>query len=102
MPERELFLAVTRAAYDTVAVDYAVLLEDELQRKPWDRAVLSAYAELVLAAGGGPVLEVGCGPAGSRPTCTRSGWTSRAWTCHRGWSTWPDARTPIWRGGSGR
>ena len=49
-------------AYDTVAADYAALLADELHRKPWDRATLTAFAELVLASGGGPVLEVGCGP----------------------------------------
>jgi SAM-dependent methyltransferase len=51
-----------RAAYDTVAVDYAELLRDELATKPFDRALLAAFAELVLAGGSGPVADVGCGP----------------------------------------
>jgi ubiquinone/menaquinone biosynthesis C-methylase UbiE len=48
-----------RVAYDTVAESYAELLADELDRKPLDRALLAAFAELV---GDGPVVEVGCGP----------------------------------------
>lgn len=48
----------TRAAYDTVARPYAVLLKDELRQSPWDRAVLAAFAETVT----GPVLDAGCGP----------------------------------------
>ncbi|WP_345764565.1 class I SAM-dependent DNA methyltransferase [Diaminobutyricibacter sp. McL0608] len=56
------FLDVARAAYDTVAVDYAALLKDELSVKPWDRAMLATFAELVLADGSGPVADLGCGP----------------------------------------
>lgn len=52
----------TRAAYDTVAVDYASLLEGELARSPLDRALLGHFAELVGLEGGGPVVDVGCGP----------------------------------------
>lgn len=48
----------TRAAYDTVAADYAEQLKDQLASKPSDRAILAAFAELVA----GPVLDVGCGP----------------------------------------
>jgi SAM-dependent methyltransferase len=55
-------LRATRAAYDTVAVDYAALLQDELARKPLDRALLGAFAELVQADGYGPVADLGCGP----------------------------------------
>jgi SAM-dependent methyltransferase len=55
-------LAATRTAYDTVAADYADLLRDELAGRPVDRAVLAAFAELVQAAGDGPVAEAGCGP----------------------------------------
>jgi ubiquinone/menaquinone biosynthesis C-methylase UbiE len=51
-----------RLAYDTVAVDYAVLLRDELEGQPLDRAVLAAFVELVQADGGGPVADLGCGP----------------------------------------
>lgn len=49
----------TRAAYDTVADDYAALVRTELDDKPLDRAMLAAFAEL---AGDGRVVEVGCGP----------------------------------------
>ncbi|GAA2470674.1 class I SAM-dependent methyltransferase [Terrabacter carboxydivorans] len=52
----------TRTAYDTVAVDYARLLEGELARSPLDRALLGHFAELVELEGGGPVVDVGCGP----------------------------------------
>ncbi|MFE4701962.1 class I SAM-dependent DNA methyltransferase [Streptomyces sp. NPDC056738] len=55
-------LHATRASYDTVAADYAELLRDELDRKPLDRAMLSAFAERVRAGGGGPVADLGCGP----------------------------------------
>lgn len=56
------YLYSTRAAYDTVAVDYAEVLSTELAAKPLDRALLAAVAELVQAAGGGPVADIGCGP----------------------------------------
>jgi SAM-dependent methyltransferase len=56
------FLRRTRTAYDTVAVDYADLLRDELARNPFDRAVLGIFAEQVSAAGLGPAADVGCGP----------------------------------------
>ena len=52
----------TRTAYDTVAASYAELLRDELARAPLDRALLGVLAEQVLAAGGGPVADLGCGP----------------------------------------
>ncbi|WP_089153799.1 class I SAM-dependent DNA methyltransferase [Micromonospora sp. NBS 11-29] len=52
------WLTETRAAYDTVAVDYARLLP-EVVEPPLDRAVLTAFAETV--GPGRPVLEVGCG-----------------------------------------
>lgn len=52
----------TRAAYDTVAVDYAELLRDQLAGNPYDRAVLGLFAEEVRATGGGLVGDLGCGP----------------------------------------
>lgn len=55
------FLQTTRSAYDTIAADYAEHFRDELAGVPIERAMLSAYADLVLAAGGGPALDVGCG-----------------------------------------
>jgi SAM-dependent methyltransferase len=56
------WLTDTRTSYDTVAADYADLLRDALAAEPWDRAVLGLFAELVAAAGPGPVADVGCGP----------------------------------------
>jgi len=53
---------VVQQAYDAVAEDYAVLLRDELGGKPLDRAMLASFAELVQAAGGGRVADIGCGP----------------------------------------
>lgn len=62
MTTEPTYVTETRAAYDTVAVDYALMLEGELARSPLDRALLGHFAELVLAEGGGPVVDVGCGP----------------------------------------
>nr|WP_106964887.1 class I SAM-dependent methyltransferase [Amycolatopsis orientalis] len=54
-----VYLAETRTAYDIVAENYAEMLKDFLQDATWDRAVLTAFAELV---GEGPVGDLGCGP----------------------------------------
>ncbi|MFR9726531.1 class I SAM-dependent DNA methyltransferase [Streptomyces sp. MS19] len=54
-------LGATRAAYDAIAPEYADRFRDELDHKPFDRALLATFAELVAAEGGGPVLDVGCG-----------------------------------------
>ena len=51
-----------RDAYDTVAADYSDLLRTALPDKPFDRAMLVAFAELIKAAGLGPVADLGCGP----------------------------------------
>lgn len=56
------WLADTRASYDTVAVSYADQLRDALAGKPYLRAILMLFADLVRAVGGGPVADVGCGP----------------------------------------
>ncbi|MFF1651072.1 class I SAM-dependent methyltransferase [Streptomyces sp. NPDC058240] len=55
-------LDTTRASYDTVAADYAVLLADEMADKPYDNAMLTAFAHLVTTGGGGRVGDLGCGP----------------------------------------
>jgi len=55
------FLCATRAAYDSVAADYTERFRAELAGKPLDRALLTAFAELVLAADVGAVADVGCG-----------------------------------------
>ncbi|MCP3800874.1 class I SAM-dependent methyltransferase [Allokutzneria sp. A3M-2-11 16] len=49
----------TRHSYDLVANRYAVELRDELRRKPLDRAMLDAFAEITE---GGLVADLGCGP----------------------------------------
>ncbi|MCW2497014.1 class I SAM-dependent methyltransferase [Jatrophihabitans sp.] len=49
-----------RAAYDTVAVDYELLIRDHLAAAHFDRAALNTFAELV--GRGGAVADVGCGP----------------------------------------
>ncbi|WP_327317139.1 class I SAM-dependent methyltransferase [Streptomyces sp. NBC_01235] len=54
------FLTATRTFYDTVAEDYAERFRDALTTMPLERAVLTAYAELVGA--GGRVADLGCGP----------------------------------------
>ncbi|MGK5442470.1 class I SAM-dependent DNA methyltransferase [Micromonospora sp. URMC 105] len=56
------FLTATRTSYDTMATDYKEFVRNELAARPLERAMLAAFAELVLTGGGGPVLEVGCGP----------------------------------------
>jgi SAM-dependent methyltransferase len=59
------YLTATRAAYDTVAADYATQLADALDSNPFDRAVLNLYADLVRGAApsdSARVVEVGCGP----------------------------------------
>jgi ubiquinone/menaquinone biosynthesis C-methylase UbiE len=57
------YLAGTRAAYDTVATDYAEIVRAvELMEGPLDRAMLAAFAELVQASAGGAVADLGCGP----------------------------------------
>ena len=48
-----------RAAYDVVAREYDKRLGDELDGKPLDRGVLTAFLEL---AGPGTIADVGCGP----------------------------------------
>ncbi|NUT22475.1 MAG: class I SAM-dependent methyltransferase [Hamadaea sp.] len=59
----------TRSSYDAVADRYAAEIGDELAGKPWDRALLSAFAE---QTSGGPVLDVGCGPG--HVTAYLAGW----------------------------
>lgn len=48
------------ASYDGVAAEYARRLADELEHKPFDRALLDRFAAEV--RGTGPVADVGCGP----------------------------------------
>ncbi|GGP86705.1 class I SAM-dependent methyltransferase [Saccharothrix coeruleofusca] len=54
------FLDVTRRAYDAFAADYAEFFRTALADAPLDRALLTAFAEMVGDAG--PVADVGSGP----------------------------------------
>jgi SAM-dependent methyltransferase len=56
------WLADARASYDTVAVSYADQVRDALAGHPYLRAALALFTDMVHAAGGGPVADVGCGP----------------------------------------
>jgi SAM-dependent methyltransferase len=58
----ETFVHAARIAYDRIAADYAENFSVELRDKPLDRALLTAFAELVRSGGGGPVADIGSGP----------------------------------------
>lgn len=51
---------VVQTAYDEVAELYATTFKGALDQMPFDRAMLGVFAEL--AAGKGPVADLGCGP----------------------------------------
>lgn len=55
-------LSATAEAYDAVAHTYAERFRDGLRERPLDRAMLTAFAEVARADGGGPVADLGCGP----------------------------------------
>ncbi|MFD9390797.1 class I SAM-dependent DNA methyltransferase [Streptomyces sp. NPDC060000] len=59
-PTAPAFVTATRTFYDAVAEDYAERFRDGIAARPLERAVLTAYAELVGA--GGRVADLGCGP----------------------------------------
>ncbi|OKH99228.1 hypothetical protein A6A06_27125 [Streptomyces sp. CB02923] len=61
MPEPS-YLSETRTSYDTVAADYAELVRPAFERDLLGRAMLASFAELVQAAGGSQVADVGYGP----------------------------------------
>ncbi|MFI6291088.1 methyltransferase domain-containing protein [Nonomuraea sp. NPDC050790] len=54
------FLTSTRTSYDTIAAAYAEVVRDEMDRRPLDRAMAGAFAELV--RGRGPVADVDLSP----------------------------------------
>ncbi|MFH8989330.1 class I SAM-dependent DNA methyltransferase [Streptomyces sp. NPDC017940] len=57
-------LRATRESYDAIATTYAELFQDSLRERPLERALLSAFAELVRADGeaDAEVADLGCGP----------------------------------------
>lgn len=62
MGDTDGWLTDTRVSYDTVAGNYAEELRDVLRGKPYLRAALAVFAEVVQTGGAGPVADVGCGP----------------------------------------
>lgn len=56
------FETPTRDSYDAIAQTYTDWVSAELTAKPHDRAVLGAFAELVLATGHPETIDLGCGP----------------------------------------
>ncbi len=48
--------------YELIADQYAKTFAGEFEARPFDRAVLRGFAELVAQSGGSAVLDVGCGP----------------------------------------
>lgn len=57
------FLQGIRSSYDAVAHTYLSLFGSELEGKPMDRALLTAFAEIVLdRLRGGLIADIGCGP----------------------------------------
>lgn len=55
-------LGATRSAYDAVAEEYAETFRETMRNNPFDRAMLTVFAELVQAGGSGRVADIGCGP----------------------------------------
>ncbi|WP_329201153.1 MULTISPECIES: class I SAM-dependent methyltransferase [unclassified Streptomyces] len=53
---------VTRAAYDGVVDLYASLFADRLETRPFARAMVGTFAELVRGSGNLRTADVGCGP----------------------------------------
>ncbi|WP_418960961.1 class I SAM-dependent methyltransferase [Streptomyces tritici] len=56
------FLTATRVSYDAIAAAYAEQYAGVHDTEPLGLAMLDAFAALVRAAGGGPVVEAGSGP----------------------------------------
>ncbi len=56
------WLSDTRTSYDTDAAGYADRVRGLLDGRPYLRSGLTLLADLVRERGGGPVLDVGCGP----------------------------------------
>lgn len=65
------FLALTRAGYDATAAQYAQHFHHYLDDKPFELAMLGAFAALV--GTGAPVVDVGCGTGAATAILSRLG-----------------------------
>ena len=59
--EQTDFLTLTREGYDRTAAAYAERFHHHLDDKPVDRAMVSAFASLILKGDDKRVIDVGCG-----------------------------------------
>jgi ubiquinone/menaquinone biosynthesis C-methylase UbiE len=59
--EEPEFLTLTREGYDRTAAVYADRFHHHLEGKPIDRAMVSAFADLVMHGDNTRVVDVGCG-----------------------------------------
>ena len=64
MPMTDASLAATRDSYDAIAAEHAALVSEDLDDRPLDRALLTAFAELVRAAATGRSPMSGAEQAG--------------------------------------
>src|SRR6476469_9320803 len=67
-PVQAGWIAEARDSYDRVADRYADLVRNGLEALPLEKRLVDHFVDSVLEAGGGPVIDVGCGP----------GWLTRA------------------------
>ena len=58
----DAWLSDTRSSYDVDASGYAEEVRGLLAERPYLRASLALFADVVKDAGGGPVADIGCGP----------------------------------------
>jgi ubiquinone/menaquinone biosynthesis C-methylase UbiE len=56
------WIAEAGASYDRVADRYADLVRSGLEGLPLEKRLVDHFVHQLVAAGGGPVLDVGCGP----------------------------------------
>lgn len=56
------FLTETRASYDAIAAAYTDWVCTELDIRPVERAMLTAFAELVAGSPNSLIADIGCGP----------------------------------------
>ncbi|GGM67831.1 class I SAM-dependent methyltransferase [Dactylosporangium sucinum] len=67
------YLAATRESWTAVAEAYAEESRSALDFKPFGRAMLRVFAELVSASPAGPVADLGCGPGNTTEYLHRRG-----------------------------
>ncbi|MUL83090.1 MULTISPECIES: class I SAM-dependent methyltransferase [unclassified Mycolicibacterium] len=59
--------------YELIAEQYAQTFTSDFEARPFDRAVVRSFSELVLQSGGSTALDVGCGPGEATAELTECG-----------------------------